>query len=173
MKEFTTTVNYDNNEIIFELPEIRKEGEVQPNMTIFQNALFTHVGINEVSGINFLIDSGTEYSAIVQESLSLLEPTQLHFEKPRRSLRKHVGVKLKVVKDFLPQSFIVDGYQVENFRLEVVSALRGKGDKSINRVMTGGSIGKDFLRQFIVTYDFHNMRFDLEPIQMIIEGGKQ
>jgi tetratricopeptide (TPR) repeat protein len=160
MKEFKTTVNYNDKEITFELPDNDKSKPEKPNMMICQNVPYVHVDINEGSGFNFFIDSGAKYSAVIQKTLSCLDSTRLYYEKSLRDNRDHVGARFKIEKDILPQKFIIGGYGIDNFRLEVLP--KWEDTKIINQ----GIIARDVLDNFITTYDFQNMRFDLEPIKI-------
>ncbi len=156
MKKFKTVVNYPDKKITFSLPQNKRTNSLTPNMTISaQNVPYIQVNINELSDLNFLLDSGTEFSAIVQNSMAFLDSTNFNYTKSRRKIRDHVGIKIKLKNDIIPKKLVVDKYNIENFKLELLPEWKN------NNIITQGVIGKDILKNYTVTFDFQNMRLDL------------
>jgi tetratricopeptide (TPR) repeat protein len=161
LKELKTTVDYNKGEAILELPEPERNPDSTPNLAIVDNVLYTHAQFNEQSGFNAFVDSGTKYSAITQAALTLLDSTEVRFEKRRRSDREHSARRVNVIHDCVPNAFVIDDYSVDGLKFEVIGGwhTRGRSNLTVQAI-----IAKDLLRHFVTTYDFVNMRIDLIPV---------
>jgi tetratricopeptide (TPR) repeat protein len=157
MKHFVMTVHYPKKEITFELPDQNGRTADERNLTLFQNQAFVHLAINHVSGFNFFIDSGTPLSTITKSATAFLDSRQVVFKKPREADIKHVDIQVKVLADMVPEKICLGGYQTAGFPLAVVE--RNFGNEPV--IAEHGMIAQDFLRHFVVRYDFPNRVFEL------------
>jgi tetratricopeptide (TPR) repeat protein len=162
MKEVRTTVNYEEREVKFELPQAERTPGSIPNLAIVDNVLYTRAQFNECAGFNVFVDSGTKHSAITQPALSLLDSSRVRFAKPRRGDREHSNLKVKVISDCVPEVFVIDDCAVGNLKFEVIADWQTRGGRSLK---VQAIVAKDLLRHFITTYDFVNMRLELTPVQ--------
>ncbi len=157
MKNFIMTVDYPGKEVTFELPDQNGRTADERNLILFQNQAFVHLTINGVSGFNFFIDSGTPLSTMTQSATAYLDSLQVVFKKPREADIKHVDIRVKVLADMYPGKIGLGGYQTSGFPLAVVE--RNFENEPV--IAEHGMIAQDFLRNFVVRYDFPDMAFEL------------
>jgi hypothetical protein len=157
MKQFKVTVDYPRKEILLESPGEGNRATHAQKMFLFQNQAFVYVGINQISDFNFFIDSGTPRSTMTRNALAFLDSSQVDMAKPRDGAIKHVDIKLKVLGDWYPKNIGLCGISISHFPFAVVE----RNSEVERNVVEHGVLAQDFLRNFIVRYDFPNMEFEL------------
>jgi hypothetical protein len=157
LKNFAVTVDYPKRTILFELPDAKRRSTQETELFIYQNQPFVHLAIDTLSDFNFFIDSGAQRSTILKTTLAYMDSQSICLKKPRETDVKHVDLKLKLLNDYYPKQISVCGFQVSSFPFAVTEI----NFESERKVISHGIIAQDFLRNFIVRYDFPNRVFEL------------